>query len=101
MVCGRADLILSGHDHTQQILEPTARSRGTRQIVCGTTGKSGDGKTHGTQPARWQDFSRDGFMVLTASAKSLTIDAYTVDTATSAPPLAHTFTTTSALTGAR
>ncbi|MEU2432647.1 hypothetical protein ABZ611_24645 [Streptomyces sp. NPDC007861] len=28
VVCGRADLILSGHDHTPQILEPTARSRG-------------------------------------------------------------------------
>ncbi|MFH8738753.1 MULTISPECIES: metallophosphoesterase [unclassified Streptomyces] len=101
VVCGRADLILSGHDHTQQILEPTSRSRGTRQIVCGTAGKSGDGKAHGTHPARWQDFSHNGFMVLKASAKSLTIDAYTVDAATSTSSLAHSFTTMSALTAAR
>ncbi|WP_419992474.1 metallophosphoesterase [Streptomyces boninensis] len=91
LVCGRADLIVSGHDHTQQILEPTARSRGTRQVVCGAAGKSGDGKVHGTHPARWQDFAHHGFMVLKTSARRLTIDAYTVDVAASAAHLAHSF----------
>ncbi|CAM5585235.1 Calcineurin OS=Streptomyces rimosus subsp. rimosus (strain ATCC / DSM 40260 / JCM 4667/ NRRL 2234) OX=1265868 GN=SRIM_035225 PE=4 SV=1 [Streptomyces rimosus subsp. rimosus] len=33
VVCGRADVIMSGHDHTLQILEPTDRTRGTRQLV--------------------------------------------------------------------
>ncbi|MFC0601148.1 metallophosphoesterase [Streptomyces palmae] len=94
VVCGRADLILSGHDHTLQILEPTARSRGTRQIVCGAAGKSGDGKAHGSTPARFQDFSHHGFMVLKAAADRLTVDVHTVDpdTATSQP--VHSFTAT-------
>ncbi|MFF8813138.1 metallophosphoesterase [Streptomyces pactum] len=93
VVCGRADLILSGHDHTMQILEPTARSRGTRQIVCGAAGKTGDGKAHGSTPARWQDFSHHGFMVLKAGADRLTVDAWTVDVATSTARPAHRFST--------
>ncbi|UUN30440.1 metallophosphoesterase [Streptomyces sp. FIT100] len=101
VVCGRADLILSGHDHTLQILEPTARSRGTRQIVCGAAGKAGDGEAHGTNPARWQDFAHHGFMVLKASAESLTIDAYTVDVAASAAHLAHSFTAAPAMAATR
>lgn len=101
VVCGRADLILSGHDHTLQILEPTARSRGTRQIVCGAAGKSGDGKAHGSTPARWQDFSHHGFMVLKTAADRLTVDAYTVEVATRSAKLAHTFTTAPATAGRR
>ncbi|NGN63365.1 calcineurin [Streptomyces sp. A7024] len=93
VVCGRADLIVSGHDHTLQILEPDARSRGTRQVVCGAAGKSGDGEAHGDHPARWQDFAHHGFMVLKASAKRLSIDAYTVDVASSAARHAHSFST--------
>ncbi|MEC4017896.1 metallophosphoesterase [Streptomyces sp. H27-D2] len=93
VVCGRADLILSGHDHTLQILEPTVRSAGTRQAVCGASGKAGDGRAHGDHPARWQDFSQLGFMVLKASAGRLTLDAYTVDIETSAATLAHSVTT--------
>ncbi|WEV27309.1 metallophosphoesterase [Streptomyces sp. 71268] len=97
VVCGRADLILSGHDHTQQILEPTKRSRGTRQIVCGTAGKKGDGKAHDDHPARWQDFGQHGFMVMKVSTGKLTIDAYTVDVATATATRVHRFTSTSAL----
>ncbi|MFT2018002.1 metallophosphoesterase [Streptomyces sp. 796.1] len=97
VVCGRADLILSGHDHTQQILEPTKRSRGTRQIVCGTAGKKGDGKAHGDHPARWQNFSEHGFMLLKASAGKLTVDVYTVDVDTATAHRVHTFTSTSKL----
>ncbi|MEU7583275.1 metallophosphoesterase [Streptomyces sp. NPDC041068] len=82
VVCGRADLILSGHDHTLQILEPTSRSGGTRQIVCGAAGKAGDGKAHFDHPATWQNFSDHGFMILKVSERAMTVDAYTVDVAT-------------------
>ncbi len=59
-MCGRADVIMSGHDHTLQILEPTDRTRGTRQLVCGAASKTSDGRAHFTHPAAWQDFARHG-----------------------------------------
>ncbi|MFD8635960.1 metallophosphoesterase [Streptomyces sp. NPDC059533] len=90
VVCGRADLILSGHDHTLQVLEPTAAGRGTRQIVCGAAGKTGDGRAHGSTPARWQDFSRHGFMIAKIAEDRLTLNAYTVNVDTAQAALAHT-----------
>lgn len=89
VVCGRADLILSGHDHTLQILEPTARTGGTRQVVCGASAKTEDGTAHFPNPAAWQNFSDHGFMVLKVSGAGLTIDAYTVDVATRKATLRH------------
>ncbi|MFC9232895.1 metallophosphoesterase [Streptomyces decoyicus] len=89
VVCGRADLILSGHDHTLQILEPTARTGGTRQVVCGASAKTEDGTAHFGHPAAWQNFSDHGFMVLKVSGARLTIDAYTVDVATRKATLRH------------
>ncbi|UNO43151.1 metallophosphoesterase [Streptomyces sp. MST-110588] len=100
VVCGRADLILSGHDHTLQVLEPTARTGGTRQIVCGAAAKTGDGRAHFGHPAAWQDFSRHGFMVLKAGPQALTIDAYTVDIATRKAVLAHRTRTTTPVAAA-
>ncbi|MBM7169539.1 metallophosphoesterase [Streptomyces sp. G44] len=94
VVCGRADLILSGHDHTSQILEPTARTGGTRQIVCGAAAKAGDGRAHFGHPATWQNFSDHGFMVLKVSGRAMTVDAYTVDVATRTARLAHRVRTT-------
>jgi hypothetical protein len=101
VVCGRADLILSGHDHTLQLLEPTARTAGTRQIVCGAAAKSGDGKAHSSHPATWQNFSAHGFMVLKVSPRAMTVDAYTVDVPTRTAHLAHRTRTTTALTAPR
>ncbi|MFH8404096.1 metallophosphoesterase [Streptomyces sp. NPDC018019] len=102
VVCGRADVIMSGHDHTLQILEPTDRTRGTRQLVCGAASKTGDGTAHFTHPAAWQDFARHGFMVLKVSAGAMTVDAYTVDVATGKARLAHrTRTTRPVAAGAR
>ncbi|AJE81371.1 hypothetical protein SLNWT_0995 [Streptomyces albus] len=94
VVCGRADLIMSGHDHTLQILEPTVRTGGTRPVVCGAAAKSGDGTAHFTHPAAWQDFAARGFMLLRASAEALTLEAYTVDVAAGTAQLAHRVRTT-------
>ncbi|MGE6738196.1 metallophosphoesterase [Streptomyces sp. NPDC059900] len=99
VVCGRADLILSGHDHTLQVLEPTTRTAGTRQIVCGAAAKSGDGKAHFDHPAAWQNFSDVGFMVLKVSGRAMTVDAYTVDVPTRTARLTHTTTTSTAVAG--
>ncbi|MGW7411745.1 metallophosphoesterase [Streptomyces sp. NPDC054863] len=94
VVVGRADLILSGHDHTLQLLEPTTRTAGTRQIVCGASSKSGDGKARSSHPASWQNFSDHGFMVLKVSETAMTVDAYTVDVPTRTAQLAHRTRTT-------
>ncbi|MFC8128894.1 metallophosphoesterase [Streptomyces sp. NPDC057302] len=99
VVCGRADLILSGHDHTLQVLEPTPRTAGTRQIVCGAAAKSGDGRAHFGHPAAWQNFSDVGFMVLKVSGRAMTVDTYTVDVPTRIARLAHTSTTSAAVAG--
>ncbi|MFI7099015.1 metallophosphoesterase [Streptomyces sp. NPDC050161] len=102
VVCGRADLILSGHDHTLQILEPTARTGGTRQVVCGASAKTEDGRAHFGHPAAWQNFADNGFMVLKVSGAALTVDAYTVDVATRKAALAHRTRTAAPVTaGAR
>ncbi|MEW1747754.1 metallophosphoesterase [Streptomyces angustmyceticus] len=100
VVCGRADLILSGHDHTLQILEPTARTGGTRQVVCGASAKTEDGVAHFGHPAAWQNFSDHGFMVLKVSGARLTIDAYTVDVATRKATLRHRARQTRPVAGA-
>ncbi|MFE0174618.1 metallophosphoesterase [Streptomyces sp. NPDC059002] len=101
VVCGRADLILSGHDHTLQILEPTARTGGTRQIVCGAAAKAGDGKAHFGHPSTWQNFADHGFMLLKVSDRAMTVEAYTVDVATRKASLAHRTRTATPVTGAR
>lgn len=94
VVCGRADLILSGHDHTLQVLEPTVRTGGTRQLVCGAAAKGGDGRSHFGHPSAWQDFASLGFMTLKVSDRALTVDAYTVDVPTRTPRPAHRTTIT-------
>ncbi|WP_206055232.1 metallophosphoesterase [Nocardia sp. CS682] len=81
LVCGKADYILSGHDHTSQILDTAGASGGTQQIVCGASAKQGDGSSAVTNKAFWQDFSSLGFMIAKIRRNAVTLDAYTVDAA--------------------
>ncbi|MFG1791112.1 metallophosphoesterase [Nocardia sp. NPDC049149] len=90
VVVGRADYILSGHDHTLQILDTALKSKGTQQIICGAAAKKGDGSSNVTNPSFWQDFSSLGFMIAKIRGNALTLDAYTVDPATSTARLAYT-----------
>ncbi|MFC7339830.1 metallophosphoesterase [Saccharopolyspora griseoalba] len=78
IVVGRADLIMSGHDHCSQILAP---SGGTQQIVCGASAQTEDGQSKVTNESFWQDFSHRGFMTLRVSDAGLTLRAYLVDSA--------------------
>ncbi|MFI1918275.1 metallophosphoesterase [Nocardia sp. NPDC020380] len=90
VVCGRADYILSGHDHTLQILDTAGTARGTQQIVCGAAAKHDDGGSNITNQSFWQDFSSLGFMIAKIRRDAVTLDAYTVDTATGTPSKAYT-----------
>ena len=88
VVCGRADLILSGHDHTLQILDTGPTYGGTGQIVCGAAAKrNGAGKR--ATPAFWEAYDTLGFMMMTIRRDALTIDAYLVDPATGAETMAY------------
>ena len=86
-VVGRCNLILSGHDHSMQILEPTTASKGTRQIVCGASAKNSHGKAGSAvdRPNLFQNYTDVGFMVLDLDPDAVTVRVYTVDipTATS------------------
>ncbi|MEV0334372.1 metallophosphoesterase [Nocardia sp. NPDC050717] len=84
-VLGKVSLLLSGHDHTLQVLEPTASSKGTRQIVSGAAGKTAGAEPRaGAHPALYETQHELGFMVMDLTPESVRLRAVTVDPATSA-----------------
>lgn len=92
LVVGRADLILSGHDHCSQVLAPV---QGTQQIVCGAAAHTEGGQSNVTNESYWQDFAHHCFMTLNISADAIVIDAYLVEstdpaTATATHAFSHT-----------
>ncbi|MFD1813895.1 metallophosphoesterase [Rhodococcus gannanensis] len=79
-VVGRCQFILSGHDHSMQVLEPTIESKGTRQIVSGASGKNSHGKAGTPDRANmYQNFDDVGFMVMELTANSVRLQAHAVD----------------------
>ncbi|SHG76757.1 metallophosphoesterase [Streptoalloteichus hindustanus] len=92
IVVGRADYVLSGHDHTLQLLDTAPDWKGTEQVVCGAAAKHGDGTSKVTNKSFWQDFSSLGFMVMKIRDDRVVLDAYTVDADTARPTLAHSRT---------
>ena len=79
--CGRADLIASGHDHTLQLFPATtAACPGTRLLVSGAAGET-TGPGPGRTPSEFQAMNTPGFFWLRLTADSMTVRAYTVDTA--------------------
>ncbi len=79
-VLGRAQFILSGHDHCLQVLEPNAASKGTRQIVSGAAAKT----THkgADNPALFENFGDVGFMTLDLTDSTADLGVFTVDPST-------------------
>ncbi len=88
-VLGRAQFLLAGHDHSQQVFEPLPALKGSRQLVCGAAGKSVGGRSVVTNPALYQDFSNMGFMVLDISPSAVGLRVYTVDLDKQTPHLAY------------
>ncbi|RVW03278.1 metallophosphoesterase [Rhodococcus spongiicola] len=87
-VVGRCQFLLSGHDHSLQVFEPTVASKGTRQIVSGAAGKNSYGKSSRTDRANlYQNFDDVGFMVMDLTAEAVRLRVYTVDIPTAAPTL--------------
>lgn len=86
-ILGRAQFILCGHDHSQQLLKPSTATKGTIPIVSGAAGKTSGGG--GTNPAYFQQFDALGFTVLDISASTVSARVYSVDPSTSRATLAY------------
>lgn len=96
-VLGKVNFILSGHDHSLQVLESTPATKGTRQIVSGaasktsgsgsgssgSAGSSGSGGRNRTK-ALYESQDKLGFMVLDLTPTTANLRVVTVDPATSA-----------------
>lgn len=85
-VLGRCQFLLSGHDHSLQVLEPNPASKGTRQIISGAAAKSvhdepATSGRHTPNEALYQSFSDLGFMVLDLTSSSADLGVFTVDLA--------------------
>ncbi|MCM6777029.1 metallophosphoesterase [Nocardia sp. CDC159] len=91
-VLGRCQFLLSGHDHSLQVLEPTVATRGTRQIVSGATAKSVHddvlGKPKPVHPNLFQTFTELGFMVADITREAVRLRVVTVDPGSGAATVA-------------
>ncbi|NLU69472.1 metallophosphoesterase [Streptomyces sp. HNM0574] len=98
VVCGKAEFLLAGHDHTLQILDTADEYRGTQQIVCGAAGKKKGKSATPENKAFWEAYDTLGFMMLSIDAGRVVTDAYTVDADTSAYTHAYRHVRTDSLT---
>ncbi|MCF8608738.1 metallophosphoesterase [Gordonia sp. HY285] len=77
-VAGRAQFLMSGHDHSQQVLENVAGLRGTRQIVSGAAGKTVNKASSKRFRARYENLRDRGFMTLDITPSTVGLTAYEV-----------------------
>ncbi|CAM3784176.1 metallophosphoesterase [Deinococcus frigens] len=77
LACGRADLLLSGHDHALEVFAPQPECPGTWTAVSGAAGKT-EGGSKGTRPAAAEFYGQPGFLWLDVTPQILTISTYTV-----------------------
>ncbi|MGB6247289.1 metallophosphoesterase [Gordonia sp. (in: high G+C Gram-positive bacteria)] len=91
-VAGRAHFLLSGHDHSQQVLENVSGLKGTRQIVSGAAAKSVNGKSSKRYRARYENYTDRGFMTLDIGADAVSLTAHEVSA--TRPGSRQAFTTT-------
>ncbi|RDI62996.1 metallophosphoesterase [Nocardia pseudobrasiliensis] len=91
-VLGRCQFLLSGHDHSLQVLEPSGQTRSTRQIISGAAAKSVHDEPLGNpkpqHPNLFQTFTDLGFMVLDLSRDAVRLRAVTVDPGSGAATVA-------------
>lgn len=88
--CGKADLLLSGHDHALELFAPQPECPGTWTAVSGAAGKA-EGGRRGSRPATFEAYGTLGFVWLDLTPAALTLRFYTVG-ADGGETLAHTQT---------
>lgn len=77
-VAGHAQFLLSGHDHSQQIFDPSPALKGTRQIVSGAASKSVTSRSSHANRARYENYTDRGFMTLDITPTTVALDAHEV-----------------------
>jgi hypothetical protein len=91
-ICGKADLLITGHDHSLQWLKAHAECGSRPQfIISGASAKSngrGNTETIEQNPAVWESFETLGFFWIEATKEKLKILAFTTDNE-GRPVLAH------------
>ncbi|MFC4373410.1 metallophosphoesterase [Nocardia halotolerans] len=80
-VLGKVSFLLSGHDHTLQVLDPTPATKGTRQIVSGAAGKTSGLHTGpgGGHRSLYETRHELGFMVMDLTPDAVRLRVVTVD----------------------
>ena len=78
-LCGRMNLMVSGHDHDLQVLEPASRCDGMTQIVSGAGAKYRPLKNTGRNDAYFQQGDTLGFMHLSIEGDTLNLKVITVN----------------------
>ncbi|WP_132992844.1 metallophosphoesterase [Gordonia zhaorongruii] len=91
-VAGRAQFLLSGHDHSQQVLENVRGLQGTRQIISGAAGKSVSSSSRKRFRAKYENFRDRGFMSLEVTPSTVSLDVYEVSA--DRPGAEHAYRTT-------
>ncbi|WP_229723747.1 metallophosphoesterase [Deinococcus aerolatus] len=77
LACGKADLILSGHDHALQVFAPQSECPGTWTAISGAAGKVEGGKVGG-RAAATEVYGQPGFLWLDVTPQMLTIRIFMV-----------------------
>lgn len=90
-LCGKVDLLISGHDHDLQLLKASDKCGKTVQIVSGAGAKSRDLKDANRNAAHWQLGGTLGFFHLHIEGDVLKISVYTVDSDTGEVNLAYEY----------
>lgn len=78
-VCGKFDMMLSGHDHDLQILKPVDYCEGTTQIISGAGAKQRPLDKEDRNEAYFQQGNVLGFMHMNIKGDLMTITVYNVD----------------------
>lgn len=78
LACGKANLILSGHDHSLQLFAPQPSCPNTWSLVSGAAGKANTPKK-GKRKALFEIYKQPGFMWLEITRKQLHIQIFAVD----------------------
>lgn len=87
VACGRADVLLGGHDHLLALFAPQPECAGTWSLVSGAAGEVRPGMP-GRRAAAFQSDAGPGFAWLEVTPDALTVRFYVLD-ATGAARLAH------------
>lgn len=80
VACGRADLLLAGHDHALEVFGPQPECPGTWSLVSGAAGNPAS-PGGGKRAAAFEVYRQAGFMVLDIAASTLRVEVYVLDAA--------------------